>query len=90
MQIEDARADPRYQWQEALELGELRTILGVPMLIAGQATGVIVLTRHQVDPFDERTIGLVTTFAAAGRDRDPERAAVQAAAGAQRRAGAVG
>ena len=66
VQIEDARSDPRYQWQEALALGELRTILGVPMLIAGQATGVIVLTRHQVDPFDDRTIGLVTTFAAQG------------------------
>ena len=36
------------------------------MLIAGQATGVIVLTRHQVDPFDDRTIGLVTTFAQQG------------------------
>ena len=66
VQIEDARSDPRYQWQEALALGELRTILGVPMLIAGQATGVIVLTRHQVDPFDDRTIGLVTTFAQQG------------------------
>ena len=66
VQIEDARSDPRYQWQEALALGELRTILGVPMLIAGQAIGVIVLTRHQVDPFDDRTIGLVTTFAQQG------------------------
>ncbi len=66
MQIEDARSDPRYQWQEALALGELRTILGVPMLIAEQVIGVIVLTRRQVEPFDDRTIALVTTFAQQG------------------------
>ncbi len=66
VQIEDARSDPRYEWQEALALGELRTILGVPMLIAEQVIGVIVLTRRQVEPFDDRTIALVTTFAQQG------------------------
>ncbi len=64
--IRDAIADPRYQWQRARELGGFRTILGVPMLVDQRVLGVIVLWRARVDPFDERTIGLVTTFAAQG------------------------
>jgi hypothetical protein len=64
--IADARTDPRYEWPEALELGGLRSMLGVPMLTDDEAIGVIVLNRRRVDPFDERTIRLVTTFAAQG------------------------
>ena len=64
--ITDARTDPRYEWREALELGGQRSMLGVPMLAGDQAIGVIVLNRHRVDPFDERTIQLATTFAAQG------------------------
>ena len=66
VQIPDARSDPRYQWQRARELGGFRTLLGVPMLTDDRVVGVIVLWRSEVDPFDERTIGLVTTFAAQG------------------------
>ena len=66
LQIEDARTDPRYEWEAALELGRFRTLLGVPMLTEGRVVGVIVLNRHEVAPFDERTIELVTTFAAQG------------------------
>ena len=36
------------------------------MLAGDRVIGVIVLQRHRVDPFDERTIGLATTFAAQG------------------------
>jgi signal transduction histidine kinase/DNA-binding response OmpR family regulator len=64
--IPDARSDPRYQWQEARELGGFRTMLGVPMLAEDRVVGVICLWRGEVDEFDERTIGLVTTFAAQG------------------------
>jgi signal transduction histidine kinase/CheY-like chemotaxis protein len=64
--ITDARTDPRYEWREALELGGQRSMVGVPMLAGDQAIGVIVLQRHKVDPFDERTIQLATTFAAQG------------------------
>ena len=66
LQIDDARTDPRYEWEAALELGRFRTLLGVPMLTEGRVVGVIVLNRHEVAPFDERTIELVTTFAAQG------------------------
>ena len=64
--ITDARADPRYEWPEALQLGGQRSMLGVPMLAGDQAIGIIVLQRRTVDPFDERTIRLATTFAAQG------------------------
>ncbi len=64
--ITDAQTDPRYEWPEALELGGQRSILGVPMLAGDQAIGVIVLNRHRVDPFDERTVQVATTFAAQG------------------------
>ena len=66
LQIADAASDPRYEWQEARELGGFRTMLGVPMLVDGRVVGVILLWRSQVDPFGERTIQLVTTFAAQG------------------------
>ena len=66
VQIRDAVEDPQYQWRQAQELGGFRTMLGVPMLADGRVVGVIALWRAQVDPFDERTIELVTTFAAQG------------------------
>jgi signal transduction histidine kinase/CheY-like chemotaxis protein len=66
VQITDARSDPRYQWQQARELGGFRTMLGVPMLADDRVVGVIVLWRSTVEPFRERTIRLVTTFAAQG------------------------
>jgi len=66
VQIQDAESDPRYLWHEARELGGFHSIVGVPMLAADRVAGVIVLWRDEVDPFDERTIGLVMTFAAQG------------------------
>jgi signal transduction histidine kinase/CheY-like chemotaxis protein len=66
VQIPDAAADPRYEWQEARELAGSRTMLGVPMFADGRVVGVIVLWRSQVNLFGERTVQLVTTFAAQG------------------------
>jgi GAF domain-containing protein len=66
VQIEDVLADPDYQWHRARELGGFRTMLGVPMLAGERVVGVITLWRETVDPFDEREIGLVSTFAAQG------------------------
>jgi signal transduction histidine kinase/CheY-like chemotaxis protein len=66
VQILDARADPDYTMHRALELGGFRTMLGVPMLAAEKVIGVITLWREEVAGFDERTVELVTTFAAQG------------------------
>jgi signal transduction histidine kinase/CheY-like chemotaxis protein len=64
VQIGDAATDPAYEWREAQKLAGFHTMLGVPMLAEERVVGVIMLWRTRVDPFDERTIGLVTTFAA--------------------------
>ena len=66
VQIDDVLADPDYQWRQGQQLGGFRTLLGVPMLAGDRVIGVVTLWREAVDPFDERTIGLATTFAAQG------------------------
>ena len=60
--IHDTLADPEY-FREAHRLGGQRTVLGVPMLREGTLIGVIIIRRTEVQPFTDKQIELVTTFA---------------------------
>jgi len=61
--IPDVLADPEYKVSGYQKVFGYRTILSVPLLREGTAIGVFSLTRDEVNPFSDKQIELVTTFA---------------------------
>ena len=61
--IADAREDPEYSWREAVDIGGVRTAVGVPLMREQTAIGVLSLTRRTVRPFTDKQIELLQTFA---------------------------
>jgi signal transduction histidine kinase len=62
-QIDDVLADPQYEQKDKAKVGGIRSAIGVPLMREGEPIGVIALARSRVEPFNEREIELVTTFA---------------------------
>jgi signal transduction histidine kinase len=61
--VNDVKADPEYKfWPGAIRL-DRRTVLGVPLVRDGSIAGVIILFRTKVEPYSQRQIELVETFA---------------------------
>src|SRR5262250_1213902 len=60
--ITDIQADSEYHFG-AREIGPYRTVLAVPMLKADELVGVILIYRFEVNPFTDKQIALVETFA---------------------------
>src|SRR5262249_55455564 len=63
VQIPDVLNDSEFALSEMQRRGNFRTVLGVPLTREGLQVGIIVLLRHGVEPFSEKQVELVTTFA---------------------------
>ena len=61
--IADVLADPDYRLREVQRLGGFRTHLGLPLLREGKPIGILIVSRATVQPFDDKHIALLTTFA---------------------------
>jgi GAF domain-containing protein/CheY-like chemotaxis protein/anti-sigma regulatory factor (Ser/Thr protein kinase) len=60
---DDVLAEPGYQWSELARLEGFRTALAVPMFKGDTLLGVITIWKTKVEPFTDKQIELVTTFA---------------------------
>src|SRR5262249_17385846 len=63
IQIIDIQTDPEYEMHETLREVGMRTVLAVPLLRQGLPLGLVAVWKTEIEPFAERQIELVTTFA---------------------------
>jgi signal transduction histidine kinase/CheY-like chemotaxis protein len=62
-QIADVLADPEFGRRDLQRLFGFRTTLAAPLLFEDEVVGTLTLWRQEVDPFDERAIALLESFA---------------------------
>ena len=61
--IPDVLADAEYTWHEGQKLAGFRAMLGVPLLREGKCIGVMCMTKSVPQPFAEKQIEIISTFA---------------------------
>ena len=61
--VTDVLADPDYTWSGPQKIAGYRAALGVPLLRQNDIVGVIFVGKTRPEPFAEKQIELVTTFA---------------------------
>ena len=61
--IPDVFQDSEYTWWESQKVGHFRAVLAVPLMREGRPIGVLGLTRSKPEPFTDKQIELVKTFA---------------------------
>jgi adenylate cyclase len=62
--VADVLTDPEFVRHDVQKIGGFRAALGVPMLREGKVIGVIFLSRTKPQPFTDKQVELVATFAA--------------------------
>ena len=61
--VHDVRSDPEYPMSPEAKMSGVRTALGVPLQRESTPIGMFVVLRRKVQPFTERQIELLSTFA---------------------------
>jgi GAF domain-containing protein/two-component sensor histidine kinase len=62
IRVRNVADEPNYP-EELIRIGKQRSSLGVPLLRGDEVIGVMALARQRVEPFTDRQIELVSTFA---------------------------
>jgi signal transduction histidine kinase/DNA-binding response OmpR family regulator len=61
--VADVLADKDYTWSGAQQIGGYRAALGAPLLREGKVVGVLFVAKTVPEPYTDKQIELVTTFA---------------------------